>query len=83
MLAYHQVYTTVRKPTISRMNKIACRTFGFCLIVVGGFGMAAYFSLGNDLKNLDLFPERKPIPGYSDLGMTILKVGKERMLYCS
>lgn len=76
MLAFHQVYTTVRKPTIGRMNKIARRTFGFCLLIVGGFGMAAYFSLGSELKRVDLFPERKALPDDSDLAMTVLKAGR-------
>jgi hypothetical protein len=39
------------------------------------FGMAAYFSLGQKLKDIDLFPTRPALQGSDDIANKILKSG--------
>ena len=58
------------------MNKMASRVFSFCLIVFTTFGLFAYLSLGDMLKDQDLFPERPKLPKSKDTAMTILKISK-------
>jgi amino acid permease len=47
---FHEVYTTIYKPTLRRMKKISLRVSLFQIIFYTGFTLAAYFSLGTRLE---------------------------------
>lgn len=74
---FHQAYTTVKFPTVRRVTKMGSIAITFVLILVLIFGMAAYFSLGQDLLDIDLFPDRDPLgDNKSDIANKILKSSK-------
>lgn len=58
------------------MDKMARRTFIFCLAVFTTFGLFAYMSLGSLLRSQDLFPERPKLKQGNDLAMNILKISE-------
>lgn len=61
MNSFHQAYTTVRYPTARRMLKMGKMAMSFLWFLNLLFGMAAYFSLGQALKDVSLFPDREPL----------------------
>ena len=70
---YHQTYTTLKFPTIRRMNKQTFYVFTILLVIFLTFGISSYVSLGSSARVLDLFPLRKALPGSKDIPMVILK----------
>ena len=77
MNSFHQAYTTVRFPTTRRVVKMSFVAVIFIWILGTIFGMTSYFSLGQELKGVSLFPDRRPLPGRNDLPNTILKASKK------
>lgn len=50
--------------------------YAFVWLVSSGFGFAAYFSLGQQIKNVDLFPDRDGLDGSKDIANKVLKCGR-------
>ena len=80
MISFHQAYTTVKFPTARRVVKIGGMAIGFVWLLSMVFGMAAYFSLGDQLKSIELFPSRPALPNSDDIFNKILKSGKSLSL---
>lgn len=74
---YHQAYTTVKFPTVRRMAKMSRISMSILLIFMIVFGLTAYFSIGQELITVPLFPDRKPLKHYPEDYMNkILKTSK-------
>lgn len=79
--SYHQAYTTVKFPTVRRVVKMGLIAYFFVAIISASFGFAAYFSLGQKIVNVGLFPDREPLDGSKDIANKILKFGKKTFFY--
>jgi hypothetical protein len=76
MNSFHQAYTTVKYPTSRRIVKMGTMAISFIWFLSTLFGIAAYLSLGQSLKDVALFPDRDPLKGSNDYANKILKSGK-------
>jgi len=75
MNSFHQAYSTLKAPTVRRINKMGIYAISFVSILSLAFGMLAYFSIGQDLADIALFPDRPSLPGDTDIFSKILKGG--------
>lgn len=74
---FHQAYTTMKFPTVRRVTKMGTIAVMFVLSLILIFALSAYFSLGQELINYDLFPDRPPLTAYpDDISNKILKISK-------
>lgn len=76
MNSFHQAYTSVKYPTSRRIVKMGTMAISFLWFLSTLFGMAAYLSIGQGLKEVSLFPDREPLKGSKDYANKILKSGK-------
>lgn len=76
MNSFHQAYSTLRAPTVRRVFKMGGYAVVFTFILSIGFALFAYFSIGQDLLNINLYPDRPPLSGSSDIANKILKISK-------
>jgi len=73
---YHEVYTTIKMPTVRRMKKVANRVSMFQMIFYLAFTLAVYFSLGRLIENkdYDVYPNKPPLQ--SDPNNILMKIVK-------
>ena len=76
IMSFHQVYTTIRFPTVRRVTKMGLIAVLFIFILGGVFGFSAYFSIGQENVKVNLWPDRPKLKGSSDIANIILKAGK-------
>lgn len=74
--SYHQVYSSMKLPTVRRIRKIGVRISAVLFILYFIYTLAAYVSLGTTMqKNFDIFPSRKPVSSDPyDILMKFLKL---------
>ena len=73
---FHEVYTTIKKPTVRRMKKIALRVVIFQIIFYTAFTLAVYFSLGRLIESseFDIYPNKPTLE--SDPSNILMKIVK-------
>lgn len=76
MTTFHQAYSIIRVPSYRKVYVMASSAIYLSFLFYLVFGLFAYFSLGEKLKDYDLFPERPPLKGSSDILNKILKISK-------
>lgn len=78
MNSFHQVYTSVKFPTMRRISKMALIALTFVVTVVLVFGFSAYISFGQDLVDIALYPSRPALKDSpKDIPNQILKSSKK------
>jgi len=74
-LAIHSTSDILRVKTTRNIFTAGGLSVIFTGMIVGAFMLLAYFSVGQELINFDLFPDRPSLPGSNDILMKIVKAG--------
>ena len=78
--SYSGAVTNLTRISKKRLDKVTNRTFGFLWLLYLPIGIIAYMCFGDKLKQMAVFPNRKPLNGSSDIAM---KLGKGMLIVTS